>query len=127
MMPGLTCLPAASMTMAPAGAVSPLPTLVILPCSTRRSAFCSVPCDETVQTVAFFTSTAAGATFCCAETETQSAAAARMRFLRAVFTSHLRDFGFQQAAPRRRGHLGRRDPRAEAALEYIPRRRRKRG
>src|SRR5580658_8175931 len=120
MMPGVTCLPAASMTIAPEGADSPVPTLVILPFSTSRSAFCSVPCGPTVQMVAFFTRTAAAGFFIwhLADTETQSTAAPSIRYLRAVFTFHLHEFRYdchlRPAVWHRRVHrLGLRDPRQE--------------
>ena len=43
MMPGVTCLPVASMTWAPRGALRPRPISVMTPSSTRTSVFSSVP------------------------------------------------------------------------------------
>ena len=59
-MPGATSRPVASMTTAPAGAASPLPTAAILPARTKRSACSSVPRGPAVHSVAFLTSTAVG-------------------------------------------------------------------
>ena len=59
MSPGVTCLPAASISTAPRGASRSRPTATTFPASTRRSAFPTRPCAPCVHTVALRTTTAA--------------------------------------------------------------------
>ena len=61
MMPGVTCMPRASITSAPSGAVSPRPMRAILPPRTSMSASSSVPASSCVQSVAWRTRITAGA------------------------------------------------------------------
>jgi hypothetical protein len=61
MTPGETCLPRPSISSAPAGAESPLPTAVIFPLTATTSAFSRIPAGPSVHTVAPLTITAPGA------------------------------------------------------------------
>ena len=60
MSPGVTCLPVASTSTAPAGAASFCPTRTTLPACTSRSAFSRRPCGPCVHTVALRTTSTAG-------------------------------------------------------------------
>ena len=57
MMPGVRCLPVASMMFAPAGTVSPLPMAAIFPSRINTSLLVSLPAAALVQTVALRIST----------------------------------------------------------------------